>query len=130
MKKLFGLLAMFSPVAALAQEVEKSVAPAVASTTPAAEAAAQGPGLTSLVFQLLIIFAIFYFLLIRPQNKKHREHLATIAAVKKGDKILVNGIVGIVTFADEKTKFADVEIANGVKIEVLKSSITEVLEKK
>jgi preprotein translocase subunit YajC len=111
--------------AALADEVAKAVPPA------ATDAASQAPGLTSLVFQLLIIFAIFYFLLIRPQNKKHREHLATLTALKKGDKVLTGGgIVGIITSSDEANKFVDVEIASGIKIQVLKSSISELIEAK
>jgi preprotein translocase subunit YajC len=119
------LTTLFASAAALADEAVKA---APAATT---DAAAQAPGLTSLVFQLLIIFAIFYFLLIRPQNKKHKEHLNTLANLQKGDKVLTGGgIVGVITLVDSTNKFVDVEIASGIKIQVLKSSISELIEGK
>jgi len=74
----------------------------------------------------LLIFVIFYILMIRPQQRRVKEHQAAIAAVKKGDDVITGGgIRGRVTkvTGDE----AEVEIATGVKIRVVKSTISHVL---
>src|SRR6476646_8358839 len=74
----------------------------------------------------LLIFVIFYVLMIRPQQRRVKEHQAAISAVKKGDEVIPGGgIRGRVTkVADDE---AEVEIAQGVKIRVVKSTITQVL---
>jgi len=74
----------------------------------------------------LLIFVIFYVLMIRPQQRRVKEHQAAISAVKKGDEVITGGgIRGRVTkVADDE---AEVEIAQGVKIRVVKSTITQVL---
>lgn len=72
------------------------------------------------------IFVIFYLLMIRPQQQRVKQHQAAIASVKKGDDIVTGGgIRGRVTkVADEEV---EVEIAQGVKIRVVKSTISQVL---
>jgi preprotein translocase subunit YajC len=74
----------------------------------------------------LAIFVIFYLLMIRPQQQRVKQHQAAIAAVKKGDEVVTGGgIRGRVTkVMDEE---AEVEIAQGVKIRVVKSTISQVL---
>ena len=71
------------------------------------------------ILPLLLIFVIFYMLMIRPQQKRMKEHQATIAAVKKGDEVVTaGGIRGRVTkVSDEEV---EVEIANGVQVRVVK----------
>jgi preprotein translocase subunit YajC len=77
-------------------------------------------------FPLLLIFVIFYFLMIRPQQRRVKQHQATIAAVKKGDDVITGGgIRGRVTKVMEDE--AEVEIAQGVKIRVIKSTISQVI---
>jgi len=72
------------------------------------------------------IFAIFYMLMIRPQQQRVKQHQAEIAAVKKGDEVVTGGgIRGRVTKVGDDE--AEVEIAQGVKIRVIKSTITQVL---
>ena len=72
------------------------------------------------------IFVIFYMLMIRPQQRRAKEHQAAIAAVKKGDDIITGGgIRGRVTKVSDDE--AEVEIAQGVKIRVIKSTISQVL---
>ena len=72
------------------------------------------------------IFAIFYFLMIRPQQQRVKQHQAAIAAVKKGDEVVTGGgIRGRVTKVSDEE--AEVEIAQGVKIRVVKSTISQVL---
>jgi preprotein translocase subunit YajC len=78
------------------------------------------------VLPWLAIFAIFYVLMIRPQQRRVKEHQASIAAVKKGDDVITGGgIRGRVTKVSDDE--AEVEIAQGVKVRVVKSTITHVL---
>ena len=74
----------------------------------------------------LLIFVVFYLLMIRPQQLRVKQHQAALKAVKKGDEVITGGgIRGRVTkVADDE---AEVEIAQGVKIRVVKSTITQVL---
>ena len=98
--------------------------------TPAYAQAAGGiaGSLTSLM-PLVLIFAIMYFLLIRPQQKKLKEHKAMVEAVRRGDQILTQGgIIGkIVKVGDDGV--VEVEIADGVKVKVLKHTIAQVMSK-
>ncbi len=74
----------------------------------------------------LAIFVIFYLLMIRPQQRRVKQHQASIAAVKKGDEVITGGgIRGRVTKVSDEE--AEVEIAQGVKIRVVKSTISQVL---
>jgi preprotein translocase subunit YajC len=76
----------------------------------------------------LLIFGIFYILMIRPQQRSAKEHQSRIAAVKKGDEVITGGgIRGRVTKVSDDE--AEVEIAQGVKIRVVKSTISNVLTK-
>jgi preprotein translocase subunit YajC len=74
----------------------------------------------------LLIFVIFYVLMIRPQQQRVKQHQAAINAVKKGDDVITGGgIRGRVTKVSDDE--AEVEIAQGVKIRVIKSTISQVL---
>ncbi|WP_052045982.1 preprotein translocase subunit YajC [Candidatus Paracaedibacter symbiosus] len=78
---------------------------------------------------IVLIFGIFYFLLIRPQQKKMREHQAMLAAIRRGDKIVTNGgIIGTVSKLTNDKELL-VEIADGVRVRILRSMIAEVLVK-
>lgn len=94
----------------------------------AAAAAAPG-GTTSFIIQtipLVFIFVIFWVLMIRPQQKRMREHAAAISAVRKGDEVVTGGgIRGKVTKVTDDE--AEVEIASGVRIRVIKSTLSQVL---
>ena len=73
----------------------------------------------------LLIFVIFYVLMIRPQQRRVKEHQAAIAAVKKGDEVVTGGgIRGKVTKVSDDE--AEVEIANGVRVRVVKSTLTHI----
>ena len=90
--------------------------------------AAQGGGLEAM-FPLVLIFVVFYFLLIRPQQKKAKEHKAMISAVRRGDKVVTaGGIMGKITKVYDDDR-AMVEIADGVRIEVVQSTLTAVMSK-
>jgi preprotein translocase subunit YajC len=78
---------------------------------------------------LILIFAIMYFLLIRPQQKKMKEHKAMVEALRRGDQVLTQGgIVGKVVKVQEDG-MVEVEIAEGVKVKVLKHTIAQVMNK-
>lgn len=97
------------------------------------EAYAQAAGgttdmLTSLL-PLVLIFVVFYFLLIRPQQKKMKEHKAMIEAVRRGDVVTTSGgIIGKVAKVQEDGVL-QIEIADGVKVKVVKGTIAEVRSK-
>ncbi len=81
-----------------------------------------------MVGMLAVLGVMFYFLLIRPQQKQRKEHDALLKNLKTGDKVLTSGgIFGIVSNVKEKT--ITVKIADNVKVEVVKSAITTVLPK-
>ena len=75
----------------------------------------------------VLIFIIFYMLLIRPQQKRAREHQAEIAAVKKGDDVITGGgLRGQVTKVSETE--VEVEIAQGVRVRAVKATLTAVVK--
>jgi len=86
-------------------------------------------GLASLV-PLILIFAIMYFLLIRPQQKKLKDHQAMVSALRRGDQIVTaGGLIGKVTKVKEGENEVEVEIATGVSVRVVRSTITNVVNK-
>ena len=75
---------------------------------------------------LILIFAIMYFLLIRPQQKKVKEHQAMVGAVRRGDQVVTQGgLIGKVTKVKEDNEL-EVEIADGVKVRVVQSTLADV----
>ncbi|MDB5683789.1 MAG: protein translocase subunit yajC [Sphingomonas bacterium] len=99
-----------------------------ASPAYAQAAGAAAPGGAAIFMQmapLVLIFVVFYFLLIRPQQKRMKEHRATIESVKKGDTVVTGGgLIGRVTRVDETE--VEVEVATGVKVRVVKSTLTDI----
>lgn len=85
-------------------------------------------GLTATLFQFLpfvAIIVLFYFMLIRPQQKRAKQHQAMVQAIKRGDTVVMsNGMVGKVTRVEDAE--AMVEISQGVNVRVIKSMISEV----
>ena len=78
---------------------------------------------------LILIFAIMYFLLIRPQQKKVKEHQAMVEALRRGDQVVTQGgLIGKVSKVKEDNEL-EVELAEGVKVRVVKSTIAQVLTK-
>jgi preprotein translocase subunit YajC len=102
------------------------ISQAFAQAAPGAEGA--GGGMLLQLLPLVLIFVVFYFLLIRPQQKKMKDHKAMIAAVRRGDRVVTGGgIIGLVTKVPSETEL-QVEIADGVRVRVLRSSITDVIK--
>lgn len=82
------------------------------------------------LFPLIAIFAIMYFLLIRPQQKKQREHQAMLSALRRGDQVVTGGgVIGKVTKVKEGENEVEVEIAQGVTVRIVRGTITTVLNK-
>ena len=78
---------------------------------------------------LILIFAIMYFLLIRPQQKKLKDHQAMVSALRRGDQVITQGgLIGKVTKVKDDGEI-EIEIAPSVKIHVVKGAITQVMSK-
>ena len=78
---------------------------------------------------LILIFVIMYFLLIRPQQKKMKEHQALVAGLRRGDQVVTpGGLIGKVSKVKDDAEI-EVEIAEGVKVRVVRQTITQVLSK-
>ncbi len=77
---------------------------------------------------LVLMFAVLYFLMIRPQMKKQKEHRAMIDALAKGDEVVtVGGVLGKVSKIDDG--FVGLEVASGVELQVQRASVVQVLPK-
>jgi preprotein translocase subunit YajC len=78
---------------------------------------------------LILIFVIMWFLLIRPQQKKVKEHQAMIAALRRGDEIVTaGGLIGKITKVKDETE-VEVELSTGVKVRVVRPTISQVRSK-
>ncbi|WP_157215765.1 preprotein translocase subunit YajC [Flavisphingomonas formosensis] len=96
-----------------------------AAGTAGAPAGGLAGFLASPLPMMIAVFVIFYFLVIRPQQKRAKEQRATIDAVKKGDEVVTGGgILGRATKVDADS--VEVEVAPGVKVRALKSTLLEV----
>ena len=86
-----------------------------------------GGGLFSLL-PLVVIFILFYFLLIRPQQKRAKQHKEMVTALKKGEEIVTNGgLLGKVTDLDDN--FITLEIDSGLNVKVQRQSVAQVMPK-
>ena len=94
-----------------------------------AQSAAGGAGGFSLqgLLPFVLIFIIFYFLLIRPQQKRVKQHKLMVESLKRGNKVLTaGGIFGVVTKAVDGSETVSVEIASGVTVDLARQMISEV----
>jgi len=77
---------------------------------------------------LVLMFVVLYFIMIRPQMKKQKEHKAMVEAIAKGDEVIIaGGVLGRVAKVGES--FLGVEVANGVELQVQRGSVVQVLPK-
>ncbi len=91
----------------------------------AAPASGQAPFWVSML-TLAPIFLIFYFLLIRPQQKRMKEHQEKIGGVKRGDKVVTGGgLVGKVVKADDD--YVEIDLGGGTKVKAVKSTLTDIV---
>ena len=76
---------------------------------------------------IILVMVIFYFLLIRPQQKRAKQHKAMLSELKRGDKIVTNGgLTGTIIKAIEDSETIEVEIAKDVKVNVVRTMIADV----
>jgi preprotein translocase subunit YajC len=87
-----------------------------------------GQGIAQFI-PLILIFVIFYFFLIRPQQKRAKDHLAMVANLKRGDEVITSGgIIGTVDRVMEDDRI-EVILGGNVKVQIIKSTITSLLKK-
>ena len=96
-----------------------------------AQAAGGGAGFDIMsLLPLVLIFVVFYFLLIRPQQKKAKEHREMLSKIRRKDKIVTNGgLMGTVSKVGEGDDILKVEIAEGVVVEVRRGMVAEVVSR-
>jgi preprotein translocase subunit YajC len=103
------------------------ISDALAEAAPAA-GAAQQPSLLEGLIPFIVLFIVFYFLLIRPQSKRAKEHKKMVEALAKGDEVITQGgVYGKITEVAEEA--VTVEIADNVQIKVQRPAVTSVLPK-
>jgi preprotein translocase subunit YajC len=89
--------------------------------------AAQGGGMLGLLFPILLI-VVFYFLLIRPQTKRAKEHKQMVEALKKGDEVVTGGgVLGRITEVGDN--FMQIEVADNVQLKIQKQSVSSLMPK-
>ncbi len=82
------------------------------------------------ILPLLLVFAILYMLVLRPQQKKYKAQAKLLRELKKGDKVItIGGVIGTITKVNDEENRAEITIAKDVVITVLKSSITDLAKK-
>ena len=87
-----------------------------------------GQGIVQFI-PLILIFVIFYFFLIRPQQKRVKDHKAMVESLKRGDEVITSGgIIGTVDRVMEDDRI-EVVIGEGTKVQIIKSTITSLLKK-
>ena len=87
-----------------------------------------GQGIAQFI-PLILIFVIFYFFLIRPQQKRAKDHLAMVAGLKRGDEVITSGgFIGTVDRVMEDDRI-EVLLVDNIKVQIIKSTITSLLKK-
>lgn len=100
----------------------------ISTAAAQAQAPAGQPGVLMQFLPLVLIFVVFYFLLIRPQTKRAKEHRAMVAALEVGAEVVTNGgILGKVTQLGEQ--YVSVEVADGVTVKIQRHTVSQVLPK-
>jgi preprotein translocase subunit YajC len=105
------------------------ISEAFAQTAPAAAGGAESMfGSMAQLLPLVLMFVVLYFIMIRPQMKKQKEHKAMIEAIAKGDEVIIGGgMLGRVAKLGES--FLHVEVANGVEVQIQRAAVVQVLPK-
>ncbi len=103
------------------------ISPAFAQAAPAAAAGGMQSSLMSML-PLVLMFVVLYFVMIRPQMKRQKEHRAMIDALAKGDEVATaGGLLGRITRLGDT--YLGIEVASGVEIQVQRSAVVQVLPK-
>lgn len=84
-----------------------------------------------MLLPFVLIFAVFYFLIIRPQSKRQKDHKAMVGALQKGDQIITTGgLHGTIQAISDESEIVTVEIADKVRVKMSRGSISKVVENK
>jgi preprotein translocase subunit YajC len=103
------------------------ISQAFAQTAPAASSGGTESSLLSLA-PIVLMFVVLYFIMIRPQMKRQKEHKAMVEALAKGDEVVTSGgMLGRVSKMGET--YLHIEVANGIELQVQRSSVVQVLPK-
>jgi preprotein translocase subunit YajC len=109
-------------------ELPVFISSAFAQTAPAAAAGGDMQSSLMSMLPLVLMFVVLYFVMIRPQMKKQKEHRAMIDALAKGDEVVTGGgLLGKVTKLSEST--VSLEVASGVEIQIQRSAVVQILPK-
>ena len=101
---------------------KQSASPHVASQPATGTQQAAQPGFFEMMVPFIFIFVVFYFLIMRPQGKKQKEHLSFLSALKRGDEVLTaSGILGRIEGLTDQ--YVTLEIADGVRIKMLRNQV-------
>jgi preprotein translocase subunit YajC len=104
------------------------ISSAFAQTAPAAAAGGDMQSSLMSMLPLVLMFVVLYFVMIRPQMKKQKEHKAMIDAIAKGDEVVTaGGMLGKVSKLGDS--YVGLEVANGVEIQIQRSAVVQVLPK-
>jgi preprotein translocase subunit YajC len=104
------------------------ISQAFAQTAPAAAASGDTQSTLLSMLPLVLMFVVLYFIMIRPQMKKQKEHKAMVEALAKGDEVVIGGgVLGRVAKLGDST--LHVEVANGVELQVQRAAVVQVLPK-
>lgn len=122
------LMIVFSGVCSAAIALaDNPVLPAGSVPATAAGAAPQAPGIGGMILPFAAMFGVIYFLMIRPQKKKMQQQQEMLSTLKQGDEIVTNsGILGKITGTTDKV--VTLEIAEQVRIKMLKSQVSQVVK--
>ncbi|MEC9022465.1 MAG: preprotein translocase subunit YajC, partial [Pseudomonadota bacterium] len=94
--------------------------------SPAHAQSLGGSGALESLLPLVLIFVVFYFLLIRPQQKKQKQHREMLQALRRGDRVVTaGGIIGLIIKVNSETELT-LEIADGVRVKVARGMISDV----
>ncbi|NDF12767.1 MAG: preprotein translocase subunit YajC [Proteobacteria bacterium] len=97
------------------------------AANPAQVGATGAGGMFGNIIPLILIFAIFYFIMIRPQQKKMKQHQEMLKNLHKGDEVVTTGgVIGLVVKTDEAAGTVELEIAKDVNVKVVRGMISEV----
>lgn len=99
--------------------------------TPAyAQGAGGGEAIGGFLVPMLLMVVIFYFLLIRPQQQRAKEHREMVSKIRRGDSVVTSGgMIGKVTKAQENSDEIEVELADSLKVRILRSTLLDIRSK-
>ncbi|MDR3607211.1 MAG: preprotein translocase subunit YajC [Oligoflexia bacterium] len=132
MKSLFSVVSLFALNASLflgsfAHADSPTLPAGTVPSVPSVPAAPAQPGIAGMVLPFAAMFAVVYFLMIRPQQKKAKEAQGMMESLKQGDEVLTaSGILGKITGITDKV--VTLEIADGVRVKMIKSQISQVIK--